>query len=136
MANHPATAQDRTAARVYLALPLAIATLSLFWLLSGLIGLTQTPAAMQVLTDTGTSPTFAALSVLSGGFADLALGAAILIRRHTRKAALGMIALSLTYLFGAALLTPALYADPLGPMVKVLPGMTLAAFVALLTDDR
>lgn len=136
LANHPATAQDRTAARVYLALPLAIASLSLFWLLSGLIGLIQTPAAMQILTTTGTSQTFAALSVIGGGIADICLGGAILIRRHTRKAAVGMICLSAAYLLGAAMMTPALYADPLGPMVKVLPGMTLAALVALLLDDR
>lgn len=134
--NHPATAQDRTAARVYLALPLAIATLSLFWLLSGLIGLIQTPAAVSVLTETGTHPSFAAFAVIGGGIADIILGGAILIRRHTRKAAIGMILLSGAYLLGAALLTPALYADSLGPMVKVLPGMTLAALVALLMDDR
>jgi hypothetical protein len=134
--SHPATAQDRTAARVYIALPLAIATLSLFWLLSGLIGLIQTPAAMQVLTATGTSSTFATFAVTGGGITDIFLGGAILIRRHTRKAAIGMICLSTAYLLGAVLMTPALYADPLGPMVKVLPGMTLAALVALLMDDR
>ena len=134
--HHPATAQDRTAARVYLALPFAIATLSLFWLLSGVIGLFQTPVAMQVLTTTGTSPTFAAFAVIGGGIADILLGSALLFRRHTRKAAIGMICLSAAYLLGAALMTPALYADPLGPMVKVLPGMTLAALVALLMDDR
>ncbi len=134
--NHPTTAQDRTAARVYLALPLAIGTLALFWLLSGLIGLMQTPAAMQVLTAAGVSKTSAALAVVGGSFADIALGVAILIRRHTRTAALGMIALSLAYVIGAALVTPALFADPLGPMVKVLPGITLAALVALLMDDR
>ncbi|MBE1292571.1 MAG: NAD(P)H-binding protein [Rhodobacteraceae bacterium] len=134
--HHPATAQDRTAARVYLALPFAIATLSLFWLLSGMIGLFQTPAAMQVLTTTGTSPTFAAMAVIGGGTADILLGCVILFRRHTRKAAIGMIGLSAAYLLGAAWMTPALYADPLGPMVKVLPGMTLAALVALLMDDR
>ena len=136
LASHPATAQDRTAARVYLALPLAIATLAFFWLLSGAIGLIQTPEAMRVLTTTGSSPTFAAFAVIGGGIADTLLGGAILIRRHTRKAAIGMILLSAAYLLGAALMTPALYADPLGPMVKVLPGITLAAVVALLMDDR
>ncbi|MCP4826958.1 MAG: SDR family oxidoreductase [Shimia sp.] len=134
--HHPATAQDRTAARVFLALPFAIATLSLFWLLSGVIGLIQTSAAMQVFTATGTSPAFAAVAVLGGGIADIVLGGAILIRRHTRKAAIGMTLLSAMYLLGAALMTPALFADPLGPMVKVLPGITLAALVALLMDDR
>lgn len=134
--SHPATTQDRTAARVYLALPLAIATLSIFWLLSGLIGLIQMPAAMDVLTTRGISTKLAAVAVVGGGIADLALGLAILIRRHTRTAAIGMIAVSLAYLLGAALVSPALYADPLGPMVKSLPGITLAILVALLMDDR
>ncbi|MBO9408682.1 SDR family oxidoreductase [Shimia sp. R9_1] len=132
----PATAQDRIAARVYLAIPLAIATLSLFWLLSGIIGLLQLQQAAEVLTHTGTPQALAMCAVIGGGIADILLGIGILFRRHTRLAALGMIALSLSYLAGAAVLTPALFADPLGPMVKVLPGITLAALVALLMEDR
>jgi uncharacterized protein YbjT (DUF2867 family) len=134
--NIPATAQDRTAARVYLALPLAIATLSLFWLLSGIIGLLQFQDAAEVLTRTGTSRTFAMFCVIGGGFADVVLGIGILFRRHTRLAALGMVAISLAYLSGAAVLTSALFTDPLGPMVKVLPSITLATLVALFMEDR
>lgn len=136
MQNHKATAQDRAAARLYLALPLAIATLSLFWLLSGVIGLLHAQEAAKVLTNSGSSNGFAMLAVIGGGIADIFLGLTIVLRPHTRRAALGMIALSLIYLGGAALFTPALFADPLGPMVKVLPGITLAALVALLMEER
>ncbi|MBO9477586.1 SDR family oxidoreductase [Shimia sp. R11_0] len=132
----PATSQDRTAARLYLLMPLAIATLAVFWVLSGTIGLLQLPEAAAVMINADTPPRLAELIVIAGAFADIALGGAILIRRHTRRAAIGMVALSAAYLLGAALLTPALFADPLGPMVKVLPGITLAAFVALLLEDR
>ena len=132
----PAGVQDRWFARLFLALPLAIGTLSLFWLLSGLIGLFQAEAAQQVLLDRAVSPGLAAASVYLGAVLDITLGIAVLFRRHARAACLGMIALSLAYLAGGTLVTPDLWADPLGPFVKVLPAMVLAAITTALLDDR
>ena len=67
-------------------------------------------------------------AVLGGAFADIALGLMVLWRRWARVACLGMIALSLGYLVAGTIWTPDLWADPLGPFVKVLPGI-LAAWV-------
>ncbi|MGH1355136.1 MAG: SDR family oxidoreductase [Thalassovita sp.] len=134
--NLPATRQERSFARLYLLLPLAIATLAIFWTISGLIGLFETDMAVKTLTDRGVIPFFAAISVGGGIVADIALGFAILWRRWTRLAALGMIVLSVVYLLGAAVLTPDLWRDPLGPMIKVFPGMTLALFIWLLIEDE
>ena len=64
------------------------------------------------------------------------LGAAVLVRRHARAACLGMIALSFGYLLAGSWLTPWLWADPMGPFVKVLPGMLLAAAVHALLEPR
>ena len=89
-----------------------------------------------MLTRTGTPNAFAMFAVIGGSFSDVILGIGILFRRHTRLAALGMLILSLAYLSGAAVLTPALFTDPLGPMVKVLPGITLAALFALFMENR
>ncbi len=47
-----------------------------------------------------------------------------------------MIALSLAYLAASAWYTPWLWADPLGPMVKVLPGILLAGVLHTLLEDR
>ncbi len=47
-----------------------------------------------------------------------------------------MIALSLAYLVGSVGFAPDLWIDPLGPMVKVLPAIALAALVALLLGER
>ena len=132
----PANAQERTFARLYLGLPLAIACLSLFWLLSGVIGILSHADARAVLTERGISAGFADLAVTGGAAADIALALAVLFRPWCRPACLGMMLLSAAYLLGATLLTPDLWADPLGPLVKVLPAMMLALLVALVLEDR
>ena len=132
----PATRQDRVFARVYLALPLAIATLSFFWVISGLIPFFDLPGTISILTDRGAPYWLSALAVIGGAVLDVALGMAILWRRWAARAAMGMIALSAAYVLGSLITAPDLWLDPLGPMVKVLPGMMLAGFVALVLEDR
>lgn len=136
LAAMPATAQERAFARLYLLLPIAIGALSLFWLLSGLIGLLSFAEAKAVLTDRGGSAAFASVAVIGGAIVDMVLGAGVLVRRWTRLACLGMIAVSAAYLFFGTLLAPDLWADPLGPFVKVLPAIVLALLVALLLEKR
>ncbi|OWU84861.1 oxidoreductase [Oceanicola sp. 22II-s10i] len=136
LAAMPATRQDVTYARMFLALPLAIGVLALFWLVSGLVALADPGAAAEVLTSRGTNGALAMVLVLGGAVTDIALGAAILWRRATRLAAAGMVAVSLAYMAGAALLAPDLWADPLGAMVKVIPGMALAIVVWLGLETR
>ncbi|WP_233252611.1 SDR family oxidoreductase [Maritimibacter sp. 55A14] len=132
----PATRQERLFARAYLALPIAIATLALFWCLSGLITLFDPAQAVSVLTDHAVPAWLAGLTVIGGAIADLFLGLAILWRRWTKPAVLGMLSLSGAYLIGSLIVAPDLWADPLGPMVKVFPGMALAAMVWLLMEER
>ncbi|MEM8850183.1 MAG: DoxX-like family protein, partial [Pseudomonadota bacterium] len=57
-------------------------------------------------------------------------------RLWARRAALGMVALSGAYLLGSLIFAPDLWADPLGPMVKVIPALVLAALVWLLLEER
>jgi len=78
----------------------------------------------------------AGVTAIGGAVADITLGLAILWRRWTRPTALGMLALSGTYLIGSLVVAPDLWADPLGPMVKVFPAMALTALVWLLVEDR
>jgi len=136
LAAMPATAQERAYARLYLLLPLSVAILSLFWLLSGLIGLLSFAEARTVLTDRGGSAAFASVAVISGALVDIGLGAGVLVRRWTRLACLGMIAVSGAYLVFGTLLASDLWADPLGPFVKILPAAALALVVALLLEKR
>ncbi len=48
----------------------------------------------------------------------------------------GMIVLSACYLFGGLVVAPDLWLDPLGPMVKVVPAIVLAAIVAMMLEAR
>ncbi|MDA8585437.1 SDR family oxidoreductase [Rhodobacteraceae bacterium] len=132
----PATLQDRWFAQAYVALPLAIVILAVFWLASGLIGLAQVPAATAVLTFRGVGESIALLAVIGGGIADVVLGAAVLYRPWAKHACFGMILVSLGYLTAGTLLTPDIWVDPLGPFVKVLPGIALAWITMGFLDER
>lgn len=131
----PATRQERVFARVQLVAPLIVVVLSLFFIVSGMIGAVQARAAAAVIAER-TGPAAAMALVLGGSLLDIALGAAILVRRWARAAAMLMIALSAAYL-GASLFTaPHLWLDPLGPLVKIFPVMALALCAALMLEER
>lgn len=136
LAAMPATTQDRWFAKFYLLLPLIIGVLAVFWLASGVIGFLQFDTARAVLTSRGMGAGLAGLFVGSGALVDVALGAGILVRHFARRAAIGMVAVSLAYLAGGTLLAPDLWADPLGPLLKILPGLALAGVAAALLDER
>ena len=136
LAAMPATAQDRVFARGWPLVPVCVATLSAFWLLSGLIGAWRHDAATAVLTARGVGSGAAEAAVWAGVAIDLVLGAAVTVRRWCRPACLGMVAVGLGYLAAATGLAPDLWADPLGPLVKVLPATVLALVTAALVGGR
>ena len=136
LATLSATAQDRVQARLFLLLPLIVASLAILWLGSGLLGLVRTDAAAAVLRGHGIGEWLALLFVRVGSVADLVLGAAILVRRTARPAALGMAALTLVYAAGACIFRPDLWLDPLGPMLKTLPVLILALVAWAALEDR
>jgi uncharacterized protein YbjT (DUF2867 family) len=131
----PSTVQERTYARMALLYPFLLLVLSGFWIVSGLIGWWQQAAAMAVFGPEVPAP-LAKGFVLGGAVADIAIGAALLVRPFTRPAALAAVLVSLAYLAGSAMLVPHLWADPLGPMVKVFPAIGLALTVWMLTEAR
>jgi hypothetical protein len=135
LAGLPATAQERVYARAMLALPAMVVTLALFWLASGAIALWRTDAAAAVLDGTALAAIARPL-VLAGAGVDIAIGCALLVRPWTQAAAVAAIVVSAAYLALAGVVTPWLWADPLGPMVKVVPQMALALAVAFMTLER
>ena len=130
LAEHPATNADLVSARMALVLPVLIGVLSMFWMASGVIGLTRVEAAAGVLTGSGWHPASAFSSVVVFSLADIAIGVAILWKKWAKLACIAMVALSLLYLLSATIFTPHLWFDPLGPLLKVIPA-TVAAIVAL-----
>lgn len=132
----PATVQERWFARIWPLKALAIGTLAAFWIASGAIGFARFGAAVEVLTARGMGTGLAGAAVALGGVADIALGAALLVRRWLRPAAAGMMLVTLGYLAGATVFAPDLWADPLGPIVKSIPAAVLALFVLAVAEER
>lgn len=131
----PATLQERIFARVRLITPMLILTLSLFWLVSGVIGLIFAAEAVRVIED-DLPPLLAHASVIGGSFLDIAIGLALLFRQTARSACLASVAVSLLYLGLGTALTPELWADPLGVFVKVLPAIGLSLAAASVIEER
>lgn len=131
----PSTRQERLSARASLVYPVLVMTLSLFWFVSGVMGLIQLPAATATLADV--LPSQLALgAVIGGSMADIIVGLLIAFRPTIRRGCLASLFLASAYLVASAFLTPALWADPLGPMVKVFPALALALAVMALSEDR
>ena len=75
-------------------------------------------------------------SSLFGAVLDIAIGTGLLVRATARRAALASIAVAAFYLAAGTLLVPALWLDPFGALLKVIPAMVLAFSVALLLEER
>jgi len=133
---NPAGVQDLWFARLYLLKPLIFGTLGLFWLLSGIVALIRFEASSQLLIAAGASPFIAASLTVVTSLADITLGLGIVVRGRAAMALKGMIGLSFAYLLGATIFAPALWADPLGPLVKVLPSIVLALAALAILDER
>ncbi|WP_205032179.1 SDR family oxidoreductase [Hwanghaeella grinnelliae] len=131
----PSTLQERVFARLRLIAPLLILVLSLFWLASGVIGLVFEADAVRVIED-DLPPLLAHASVIGGSCLDIAVGLALLFRKTARTACLASVGVSLLYLGLGTVLTPELWADPLGVFVKVLPAIGLSLAAASMIDER
>ncbi|MBY5841342.1 SDR family oxidoreductase [Rhizobium leguminosarum] len=135
LSANPSGVQDLWFARLYLLKPLVISGLSVFWLLSGLIPLLTLEKTSAHFLPFMPQATATALT-LATCLIDIALGAAVLLRPLAKSALLGMLAVSFAYLAGASLLEPALWLDPLGPLVKVLPSILLTLTALATLDER
>jgi uncharacterized protein YbjT (DUF2867 family) len=131
-----ATIQDKWFARLYLAKALIIASLVLFWVASGFIALVISfPATTAILTSHGWPEAFAVPFAAITSLMDIAVGVLIAFRRTAALGLIAGIASSLGYMAGCALLTPDLWLEPLGALVKTGPAIVLM-LVALLTLDN
>jgi uncharacterized protein YbjT (DUF2867 family) len=136
LANMPARVEDRQFARMALLTPIIIATLIVFWFLSGLIGFVSVNAAALVLEDVGWPRALAVASVLFGAVIDIAIAAAFAYRPYAKKACWCAIGVSLFYLTASTFFVPSLWFDPLGPMIKVLPSIVLALVARIALETR
>jgi hypothetical protein len=132
----PATIQDKWFARLYLIKALVIASLVVFWFASGFIALVISyDAAAEMLSSHGFPPALVALVTILTSLMDMTIGVLIAFRRSCAIGLIAGIVASLGYMLGAAILTPDLWFEPLGALVKTGPAIVLM-LVALLTLDN
>lgn len=133
----PATVQEAWFARLYLLKALALPVLVLFWCASGTIPLTVAfTAARQILLDHGFGSGAAQGVTIASGLLDFSVGVAIAFRRTCRTGLIAGIFVSLGYMSGAAIVTPDMWAEPLGALVKTGPAIILMLFCLAIWDDR
>lgn len=138
LAATPARIQDRLHARLYAVRPVMQLSLALFWIASGVIALLPGPHAMatNVLTGAGFDASTAGVLVTGGAIADLLAGVLMLNARWTRLAGVMQLALIASYLGLGTWLTPHLWLDPLGPIVKVIPIAAATLAVMAMAEER
>jgi uncharacterized protein YbjT (DUF2867 family) len=133
---HSATIQDKWFARLFLTKALVIASLVAFWLVSGFIALAISyDAAAGMLASHGFAPALVAPVTVLTSLMDMTIGVLIAFRRTSAAGLIAGIVASLGYMLGAAILTPDLWIEPLGALVKTGPAIVLM-LVALLTLEN
>ncbi|CCE01336.1 SDR family oxidoreductase [Bradyrhizobium sp. STM 3809] len=134
---HGATIQDKWFARLFLIKALMIASLVLFWIASGSIALfISFPATTAILTTRGWPEGFAVPFAAITSMMDMSVGVLIAFRKTAAFGLAAGIVVSLSYMLGCAVLTPDLWLEPLGALVKTGPAIVLMLVALLMMDNR
>ncbi|MGE0179499.1 MAG: SDR family oxidoreductase [Sphingomonas sp.] len=136
LAAEPSSIQERWFARLYLLKPLAIGVFALFWLATGLITLGPGRDEAIRLTEATAAASIATPLVIGGALFDILMGFLLLHRRTIRPALIVAFFGTLGYLLAGTLLMPALWADPLGRLTKIVPLLVLNLVCLAILDDR
>ncbi|SDH87956.1 Uncharacterized conserved protein YbjT, contains NAD(P)-binding and DUF2867 domains [Bradyrhizobium sp. Rc2d] len=137
LAREPASVQERWFARLYVLKPLVFCVFGLFWIATGIISLGPGwEIGMSLLREGRLQEQFAALTVIAGALADIVIGLAILYRPLSRYGLWAALIISLTYVVIGTTLVPRLWADPLGPMLKIWPVLMLNLVAMAIREDR
>jgi len=135
--QHSGTIQDRWFARLFLIKPVMIASLALFWFVSGFIALVVSfPATKAILASHGFPSWLAAPFAAITSMMDMSIGVLIAFSRTASAGLIAGILLSLGYMVGTALLTPDLWFEPLGALVKTGPAIVLMLVTLSTLDNR
>jgi uncharacterized protein YbjT (DUF2867 family) len=137
LASEPASVQERWFAPMYLLKPVVFVVLSLFWISTALVSLGPGWGyGIGLMNEGGVEGTAAILTVVAGALADLVIGIAIGYRPTSRYGLYAAIAISFAYAIIGTILVPRLWADPLGPMLKIWPIIVLHFVALAILDDR
>ena len=75
-------------------------------------------------------------ALIAGVVTDMVVGLLILFRRTSRLGLIAAFAVSVFYVIAGTLLLPALWADPLGPMLKIWPILVFNLLCLAILDER
>ncbi len=132
-----ATIQDKWFARLYLIKALVIASLVVFWSVSGFIALLVSyDAAAGILRSHHFPLALVGPITVLTSLMDMTIGALIAVRRSCAFGLVWGILAALGYMVGAAILTPDLWIEPLGALVKTGPAIVLMLIALVTLDDR
>jgi hypothetical protein len=137
LAREPASVQERWFARMYFLKPLTFAVLALFWLSTAFVSLGPGwDYGVGLMREGGVEGKMASLTIIAGALTDLCIGLAIALRRTSQMGLYAAIFISLTYAVIGTILVPRLWADPLGPMLKIWPIIVLHVVALAIREDR
>jgi uncharacterized protein YbjT (DUF2867 family) len=135
--RRPGTIQDKWFARLFLIKALVIASLVVFWCASGFIALLVSyDAAAGFLSSHRFPSSLVAPITIGTSLMDMSIGILIAFRRTCAIGLVAGIVASLGYMLGAAILTPDLWIEPLGALVKTGPAIVLMLVALLISDNR
>jgi len=136
LAAEPASVQERWFARMYFVKPVVFAVFAAFWIGTGLISLGPGwDVGIEYMQRSGVGAV-AAPGIIAGALADIVIGIGIAIRRTARIALWAALAISVFYLVAGTIILPELWADPIGPMMKIWPILALNLVALAIVDDR
>ena len=135
--SRTASIQDKWFSRLFMVKALVIASLALFWLVSGFIALVISyEAAANILRTHNFPPALVNPVTILTSLMDMSIGALIAFRKTCAVGLVAGIVVSLGYMAGAAVLTPELWVEPLGALVKTGPAVVLMLVALLMLDNR
>jgi hypothetical protein len=122
---------------MYLLKPITFIVLCLFWVSTAFVSMGPGwDYGVGLMREGGVEGTTATLTVIAGALADLAIGMAIAYRPTSRYGLYAAIAISFVYAVIGTILVPRLWADPLGPMLKIWPIIVLHCVALAILKDR
>jgi hypothetical protein len=107
-----------------------------FWFMTGIVSLGPGwEIGKGLMAEAGLSG-IAEPGIIAGALTDIAIAAAIALRRTSRLGLYAALAVSAFYIVAGTLLVPRLWADPIGPMLKIWPVLALNLTALAILDDR
>ena len=128
--------QEKWFANLYFLKPAIFTVLPFFWIMTGIVSLTTGyRSGVELMLSTGAGA-LSGPAVAAGAVADMIMGVLIARRPSARLGLWGAIALSGFYLVAGSVLRPDLWNEPLGPLMKILPILTLHLVALAILEER